>query len=119
MAKAFSGIGPAAVRAVTDWAFATIYRKQIRPVLVQGADFMDGIFPVAGREGSLLTWLLGAHPCGRWTRRRVCELVGVAGFEPAASSSRTRYARVQSRWPGESAQVSGSRPARMPASDRT
>ena len=29
----------------------TIYRKQIRPVLVQGADAMDVIFPVGSREG--------------------------------------------------------------------
>ena len=29
----------------------TIYRKQIRPVLVQGADAMDAIFPVGAREG--------------------------------------------------------------------
>lgn len=29
----------------------TIYRKQIRPVLVQGADAMDAIFPAVSREG--------------------------------------------------------------------
>jgi len=29
----------------------TIYRKQIRPVLVQGTDVMDAIFPAASREG--------------------------------------------------------------------
>jgi integrase len=29
----------------------TIYRKQIRPVLVQGADAMDSIFPAGSREG--------------------------------------------------------------------
>jgi len=29
----------------------TIYRKQIRPVLVLGADAMDAIFPAGSREG--------------------------------------------------------------------
>ena len=29
----------------------TIYHKQIRPVLVQGTDVMDAIFPAASREG--------------------------------------------------------------------
>jgi hypothetical protein len=28
----------------------TIYRKQIRPVIVQGADAMDSIFPATNRE---------------------------------------------------------------------
>ena len=28
----------------------TIYRKQIRPVLVQGADAMDLIFPIANHD---------------------------------------------------------------------
>jgi len=29
----------------------TIYRKQIRPVIVHGADVMDVIFPAASRDG--------------------------------------------------------------------
>jgi integrase len=33
----------------------TIYRKQIRPVLVQGADVMDAIFSAGGLEPLLLT----------------------------------------------------------------
>jgi integrase len=39
----------------------TIYRKQIRPAIVHGADVMDRIFP-GGRtpDAQLLTWLLSA-----------------------------------------------------------
>jgi integrase len=29
----------------------TIYRKQIRPVLAEGAAVMDAIFPAVGRQG--------------------------------------------------------------------
>ncbi len=48
----------------------TVYRKQIRPVLLNG-ETIKGHLP----------------------RLQVaCELVGVAGFEPAASSSRTKRA---------------------------
>jgi hypothetical protein len=69
-----------------DEAPETVYRKQIRPVMVHGADVMDRIFqagptrmlsysaPVASRSA------VGCKPG---------DLVGVAGFEPAASSSRT------------------------------
>jgi integrase len=39
-------VGHAAGSAVTE----TIYRKQLRPMLLQGAEAMDEIFPAAGSE---------------------------------------------------------------------
>ena len=72
----------------------TIYRKQIRPVIVHGADVMDRIFP--GEPGSrcLVTHLVTQHRprAGLHVGHMPSELVGVAGFEPAASSSRTKRA---------------------------
>jgi hypothetical protein len=66
-----------------------VYRKQIRPVLIEGADAMDRIFPAADSQRSHSALRKG-HP----RRSQVaCDLVGVAGFEPAASSSRTRFLR--------------------------
>jgi hypothetical protein len=32
------------------WTTELIYRKQIRPVIVHGADMMDRIFPAAGQS---------------------------------------------------------------------
>src|SRR3984957_991079 len=69
----------------------TVYRKQIRPVLVHGADVMNQIFPSG--SGRMLSYSLGysAPVVDRSAAGRVpCDLVGVAGFEPAASSSRTK-----------------------------
>jgi len=46
----------------------TIYRKQIRPVIIHGADIMDRIFPGEADHGAqLLTYLLttGCEPA-RW-----------------------------------------------------
>ena len=41
----------------------TIYRKQIRPVIVHGADAMDRIFPAeADHSAELLIWLLTIDP---------------------------------------------------------
>jgi hypothetical protein len=69
----------------------TIYRKQIRPVPVQGADAMDAIFQIAvkARYSLSCSALAGG---GLMACCQAHELVGVAGFEPAASSSRTKRA---------------------------
>ena len=67
----------------------TIYRKQIRPVIAHGADVMDRIFP--GEADTVLSYSpLTVSRCGG--DQLPSELVGVAGFEPAASSSRTKRA---------------------------
>ena len=72
----------------------TIYRKQIRPVIVHGADVMDRIFPGRDESGCIVTQIVTQHRLE--SRADVghmpSELVGVAGFEPAASSSRTKRA---------------------------
>ena len=68
----------------------TIYRKQIRPVIVHGADAMDRIFPA--RQIMVLSYSVSDSPLtlSRSGGDHMCsELVGVAGFEPAASSSRS------------------------------
>ena len=60
----------------------TVYRKQIRPMLLGGAEAMDRIF--AGKATSV---------AGKWP----LTCVGVAGFEPTTSSSRTLIPRVIQR----------------------
>jgi hypothetical protein len=69
-----------------------VYRKQLRPVLLEGAGAMDRIFPEGSR---MLSYSLSYSVTikGRLLCLQVAsELVGVAGFEPAASSSRTKRA---------------------------
>ena len=56
---------------------------------------MDRLFPGAGTRHQILSYSLGysttkGHDIG--CRVMACYLVGVAGFEPAASSSRTKRA---------------------------
>ena len=77
----------------------TIYRKQIRPVIIGGAEVMDRLSPgipqKLGRMPPVLSYSVGysirkGHDIG-WSVMAY-ELVGVAGFEPAASSSRTKRA---------------------------
>jgi hypothetical protein len=61
--------------------------------------------------------LYGAKKATCGARKWPVTWVGVAGFEPAASSSRTRHAFVQPYWPEASAQVSGSSRRRLAAPD--
>jgi hypothetical protein len=71
----------------------TIYGKQIRPVIVHGADVMDRIFPGEMnrmRSHSDCHSVLVSNRLG--VSHVPSELVGVAGFEPAASSSRSQRA---------------------------
>ena len=74
----------------------TIYRKQIRPVIIGGAEVMDRLFPgipqKLGRMPPVLSYSVGYSIRKGMTSAGVSwpvSWVGVAGFEPAASSSRT------------------------------
>ena len=97
----------------------TIYRKQIRPVIVHGADVMERIFPERPYpDAYLLSWLLTTGYELVSARSHASELVGVAGFEPAASSSRTGHAGVRVACLSTSAQLSEARAARVTASER-
>ena len=64
-------------------------------MIVHGADAMDRIFPA--RRITVLSYSLSYSPlavsrCGG--DQMPSELVGVAGFEPAASSSEAKYRRA-------------------------
>ena len=66
----------------------TIYRKQICPVIVHGADIMHGSSPA----GPITMLSYSPSTVSPSTEDHIpSELVGVAGFEPAASSSRRQH----------------------------
>lgn len=51
----------------------TIYRKQIRPVIVHGTEVMDRIFPDEASSGAQpLSWLLGVGRAGACRRPHTC-----------------------------------------------
>jgi hypothetical protein len=70
----------------------TIYRKHIRPVIVQGADAMDRTSPRSTEMRSYSASYSGQQKGHLHGMQMASELVGVTGFEPAASSSRTKRA---------------------------
>ena len=83
----------------------TIYRKQIRPMITDDADIMDRIFP---RTGTRMVSYAAPAICRSGGSRIPSELVGVAGFEPAASSSRSQ---VQTRSASAAARLAWDRPS--------
>ncbi len=71
----------------------TVYRKQIRPVIVHGADVMDRIFPVARITMLSYSFSYSVTTVSRSGGDHMpSELVGVGRFELPASSSRTKRA---------------------------
>jgi Phage integrase family len=72
----------------------TIYRKQIRPVIVHGADIMDRIFPA--RRIRVFSYSVSYSPAKEGHTRGagygLLAWVGVGRFELPASSSRTKRA---------------------------